>query len=203
MHYRREGIGLCIYFARVSSKCAESYIAPGRSRGAASAAAWSLLLWALRREYGVIELPDVTTDERGKPYFPARPDIRFSLSHTRGYVLCALGNVSVGADVQLISEKDAPFTLRLMDEREARDFTLHELWCLRESVFKLTGRGELRSMRFRREGGVIVPPEPGVVCALYTDVPGCAAAAAVYASETLPERLMPVPEAELQKGVVI
>lgn len=196
-------MGLRIYFARIGSDGAGRYIAPGRSRGAGSSAAWSLLLYALRRDCGVIELPRAAVDERGKPYFPEHPDIRFSLSHTRGYVLCALGGVSVGADVQLISEKDAPFASRLMDEREARDFTLHELWCLRESVFKLTGSGALRSMRFRREGGMIVPPEEGIVCALYTDVPGCAAAAAVYAPETLPERLIYVPEVELQKGVVI
>ena len=43
----------------------------------------------------------------------------------------------------------------------------------------------------------------GTVGTLYTDVPGCAAAAAVYAPETLPERLIYVPETELQKGVVI
>lgn len=196
-------MGLRIYFARIGSDEAGRYIVPGRSKSAQSAAAWSLLLHALRRDYGMSELPSAAVDERGKPYFPERPDIRFSLSHTRGYVLCALGDASVGADVQLINDKDAPFASRLMDEREAGDFTLHELWCLRESVFKLTGRGALRSMRFRREGGMIVPPEPGIVCALYTDVPGCAAAAAVYAPETLPERLIEVPEAGLQKGVVI
>ena len=31
-----------------------------------------------------------------------------------------------------------------MSERERADFTLHELWCLREAVYKLCGRGSLR-----------------------------------------------------------
>lgn len=192
-----------IYYAGTQGFDAKRAIAAGRGGSDQSAAAWSLLLWALRREHALEVLPERAVDARGKPYFPSRPDICFSLSHTRGCVLCALSETPVGADVQLVSEKDAAFAGRLMSERERRDFTLHELWCLREAVYKLTGRGSLRSMPFRREGGVIVPPFDGVVCRLYGEAPDCACAAAVYAGEALPETLIAVPTAELQKGVVI
>ena len=118
-------------------------------------------------------------------------------------MLCAISDKPVGADVQLISEKDTPFAERLMSERERTDFTLHELWCLRESVYKLAGEGSLRSMPFRREGGRIIPPFDGIVCRLYTGIPGCAAAAAAYEPDTLPGQLIEVPSSELEKSVVM
>lgn len=194
---------MSIYYACTLGFDAQRALSAGRTSSAQSAAAWSLLLWALRRERALEVLPERASDAFGKPYFPSRPDICFSLSHTRGYVLCALSETPVGADVQLVSGKDAAFASRLMSERERRDFTLHELWCLREAVYKLTGRGSLRSMPFRRSCGVIVPPFEGVECRLYGEVPGCACAAAVYAGEALPEALISVPASELQKGVVI
>ena len=188
-----------IYFAAISDFEPGRAIARGRRPSAESAAAWSLLLRALRLERGLDALPAAALDERGRPYFPDAPDIHFSLSHTRGFVLCALGEALVGADVQLIAEKDMPFARRLMDGREREDFTLHELWCLRESVYKLTGAGDLRSMRFFRRGGDIVPPAEGVVCRLYGGIPGCAAAAAAYSPAELPERLTELGARELEE----
>ena len=101
-----------------------------------------------------------------------------------------------------MSDRDARFASRLMSERERAEFSLHELWCLREAVYKLCGRGSLRSMPFRREGGVIVPPFDGVECRLYADIPGCACAAAAYA-DTFPDTLVEVRPDRLEKGVVI
>lgn len=192
-----------IYFAGTAGFDAGRAIARGRGRAPESAAAWSLLLHALRLEYGLDALPAAALDPAGKPYFPERPDICFSLSHTRGYVLCAIAGTGVGADVQFISPKDAPFAARLMSERERADFTLHELWCLREAAYKLTGRGNLRSMPFKREGGAIIPPFEGVECRLYGGIPGCACAAAALRGEAFPEGLTEVETRELQKGVVI
>ena len=192
---------LRIYYADTERFDAERALVRGRSPSADSAAAWSLLLYVLRRDFGLDALPAVAEDGRGKPFFPAAGGIHFSLSHTRGRVLCAVSGSEVGADIQLISEKDAPFAARLMSEREREDFTLHELWCLREAVYKLTGKGELRSMPFRREGGVIVPPFEGVACRLYAAIPGFAAAAASRKSELLPESAEQIPTQSLQKGV--
>ena len=204
MHYRREVRALRVYFAATALFDPSRAVAPGRTARPESAAAWSLLLWALRRDFGAQTLPDIAVNAAGKPYFPAEPELRFSLSHTRGCVLCALSDTGeVGADVQVILPKDEPFAARLMSERERADFTLHELWCLREAVYKLTGSGSLRSMPFRREGGRIVSPFDGVECRLYGGIPGCEAAVAAFPPEPLPDRIEEVGVCELQKGIVI
>lgn len=200
---RREDGAVQVYFAATEFFDPGLALAPGRSKSPESAAAWSLLAWALRRCRALDALPERAVDSRGKPYFPSRPDIRFSLSHTRSYVLCALGGSECGADVQLISGRDAPFAEKLMDERERADFTLHELWCLREAVYKLTGEGSLRAMRFRRSGGVIIPPFDGAACRLYDCIPGCACALAAWDASELPDALREVPVREIQKSVVI
>lgn len=192
-----------VYYASTEGFDASRALVQGRSASAGSAAAWSLLLYVLRRDYGLYDPPEPALNSRGKPYFPSLPGISFSLSHTRGCALCAVAGCEVGADVQLISPRDEPFAERLMDESERASFTLHELWCLREAVYKLTGEGSLRDMRFRREGREIIAPVPGVVCRLYGGIPGCEAAAAVYEGAVLSKRVERVPTKALQKSVVM
>ena len=192
-----------IYYAATEGFDAERAIAPGRGRSMESAAAWSLLLYALRRKGRLDSLPEAALDGHGKPYFAGRPECCFSLSHTRGFVVCALGSSPVGVDAQIIDAKDAAFAGKLMSERERENFVLHELWCLREAVYKLTGQGSLRTMPMRRESGEIVSPFEGVRCRLYKGLNGCECAAAAYAPEALPEELLRVDARELQKGTVI
>lgn len=157
---------------------------PGRSRAPGSAFAWALLAWAVRQVWGM-DLPEVAVYENGKPYFPAYPELHFSLSHTGTAVLVALSAHPVGADVER-RRAVRPALERLADG--SGDLELFELWTLRESCYKLTGRGSLRTLPFSRAGGVILPPEPGLRCRLYAEIPGCAAAACSFA-ETPPERL--------------
>ena len=128
----------------------------GRSRAPGSAFAYSLLRYALEVWKGAPELPEITTDGRGKPYFPERPDWHFSLSHTRGFVLAAVSAAPVGADVQLRDGRGERLAGRLMSEREREQFDFYELWSLRESLYKLTGEGSLRSLRFERRGGLFL-----------------------------------------------
>ena len=168
----------------------------GRSRAPGSAFAYSLLRYALEVWKGAPELPEITTDGRGKPYFPERPDWHFSLSHTRGFVLAAVSASPVGADVQLRDGRGERLAGRLMSEREREQFDFYELWSLRESLYKLTGEGSLRTMRFERRGGLIIPPYAGAECRVYEDVPGCAAAASSL-GEPLPERLIRVDGAKI------
>jgi 4'-phosphopantetheinyl transferase len=47
-------------------------------------------------------LPAVKKHRTGKPYFPDRPDIFFSLSHTSTHVLCAVASTPVGVDIEAI-----------------------------------------------------------------------------------------------------
>ena len=59
-----------------------------------------LLRHALREEHGLSALPRLETGEKGKPFFPDRLDLQFSLSHCQTAVACALAPVPVGVDVQ-------------------------------------------------------------------------------------------------------
>ncbi len=136
-----------------------------------------LLDWAWRREFGGV-MPTVLKTEKGKPYFDARPDVHFSLSHTDSHVLCAIGLAPVGADVQThrqVSDRVQEYTT---GERERTLFDFFELWCLKESYIKLKGRytGLLRETVFDLQDGCIIAPEEGISCRVYHNIPGCTAA---------------------------
>ena len=191
MHYREVKFGMLIFYTATDGLDAGRARCRGRVPTGESALAYSLLLYALEQRHGVRELPELGVTPGGKPYFPSRPDWHFSLSHTRGFVLAAVSASPVGADVQLRDGRGERLAERLMSEKEREDFDFYELWSLRESLYKLTGEGSLRDMRFERRGGLIVPPKAGAFCRVYADIPGCAAAAASCA-EPLPERLIRV-----------
>lgn len=154
---------------------------PGQSRAHGSAFGVSLLALAVREVWG-IDLPELAVQENGKPYFPAYPDLHFSISHTKTAVLAALSAHPVGADVEQRRAVRAT-TARILTEVPCGDLELFELWTLRESYYKLTGRGSLRSIPFSRENGILIPPEPGVRCRVYDEVPGCAAAVCSWVEE--------------------
>jgi phosphopantetheinyl transferase len=59
-----------------------------------------LLRHALRAEYCLTELPRIETGEKGKPFFPERPELHFNLSHCQTAVACALDASPLGVDVQ-------------------------------------------------------------------------------------------------------
>ena len=64
------------------------------------AAAELLLRRALWCEYGMDALPEIALGPKGKPSFPARPELQFNLSHCRRAVACALDTAPCGVDVQ-------------------------------------------------------------------------------------------------------
>ena len=85
---------------------------------------------------------------------------------------------------------------RRLAQADCGDLQPFELWTLRESWFKLTGAGDLRTIPFRRADGVLVPPEAGALCCVYADIPGCVAAVCSRAEQP-PERLQFVPPREI------
>lgn len=64
--------------------------------------AYALLEALLRTEYGLERLPALARDGGGKPFFPARPELRFNVSHSGGLILCGAGAAAVGVDVERI-----------------------------------------------------------------------------------------------------
>ena len=86
--------------ARLPEALREQLVGRKGAKRDASLCAYALLRRALHDRCGWEELPEVAFTARGKPYFPSCPDVFFSLSHTRGAVLLALHEQSVGADIE-------------------------------------------------------------------------------------------------------
>ena len=163
-------------------------VCPPRSGRTGSAFGASLLALAARRYFGMEGLPEITEDSRGKPFFSGFPQAHFSLSHSRGHVLCAVSDAPVGVDIEFHRPLRAGTADKLMSQEEMRDFDFFELWTLRESFYKLTGEGSLKSTRFRLENGRPVAPKEGVFCRLYGGIEGVSAAMC-SCSNKLPETL--------------
>ena len=108
----------------------------------------SLLEELYRSETGE-DLPPIHVAERGKPYFEGS-DWRFSISHTKRHVFCALSKAPVGIDAE---ELDRDINLRLADKilspseklqfdtAEDQRLALLTFWVLKEAHAKYTGEG--------------------------------------------------------------
>lgn len=90
--------------------------------------------------------------ERGKPYFENLP-LYFNLSHSGDYVLCAVSDGEVGADIQkfqpvdemklakrFFSESECQAMARCEETKE-RQCLFFRLWTRKEAYGKLTGEG--------------------------------------------------------------
>lgn len=148
----------------------------GRSPQRGSAFGVSLLEYAVQDTWG-IELPVITPPGTGKPVFPNEPEKHFSVSHSKTHVMVALSDAPVGIDVETRREVSEKSMRMIMDGQEFRDFDFFELWCLRESVYKLNGAGNLREiLRFSKEGGRIIGPDPDIWYQVINGIDGCAGA---------------------------
>lgn len=180
-----------IYYADIRGADEHRARLRGRTGAPGSAFALSLLFASARDFWGFDTLPRLDAVPGGKPFFPDFPDCRFSLSHTDTHVLAALSAAPVGADIQTRRPLRPGFARRLATPRELDDFDFFELWTLRESFYKLTGTGSLRTLRFCRADGHILAPDPAAQCRLYADASGCAAAVCSF-DDTPPEALTSV-----------
>ena len=117
---------------------------PARTKAHGSAWGVSLLAYAVRAVWG-IDLPETAELPGGKPYFPACPQLHFSVSHTRTAALVAVSAAPVGADVEQVRPLH-PAMARRLAQADCGDLQPFELWTLRESWFKLTGAGDLRTI---------------------------------------------------------
>lgn len=93
---------------------------------------------------------DYRYGEAGKPYFKDLP-YYFNLSHSGNYVLCALSDVEIGADIQQHCGKNVEKlaqrffseheTVALEQAGEEREKLFYKLWTRKEAYGKLTGKG--------------------------------------------------------------
>jgi len=137
----------------------------------------ALLRRAVFEMYG-ISLPNIEKTALGKPFFPTRPDIHFSLSHAKTCVLCAVGASPVGADVETVRPLRSGVAEKLCSPEELEDFGFFELWVMRESYYKLFGGSGInfRDIRFRRVNEGILAPDKNVYVRLFDTAACCTAA---------------------------
>ena len=119
-----------------------------------SVAAELLLIHAVRSVDASCELPlKLMTDPQGKPAIAGNA-LYFSLSHTEGFCVCAVGDRELGVDTErkrpyrealvrrFFHEEERRLLLRADDPAEC--FTL--LWTLKESYLKALGCGLTRPL---------------------------------------------------------
>ena len=88
----------------------------------------------------------------GKPFLAGRDEVFFSLSHSGDYVLCAVSDHELGADIECVKDADLRIAKRFFcpaeyeriaaqETEEARRETFYRFWTLKESFLKATGLG--------------------------------------------------------------
>ncbi len=86
--------------------------------------------------------------DHGKPYVPG--GVEFNLSHSGDVTVCAVSELPVGVDIELMKEREISRLIKAFDERErclieeAGDGGLREFyraWTVKEAVCKLYGCG--------------------------------------------------------------
>lgn len=103
-----------------------------------------LLAVAVKKLWGWEETPALVRSGRGKPEFSGRPEHWMSLSHSKGYALCALSDDGpVGVDIETVRPHRSALPRRIMtdDEFSAFDGTWEDfcrVWVLKESFCKMT-----------------------------------------------------------------
>jgi 4'-phosphopantetheinyl transferase len=116
--------------------------------------------------------PVLLTESGGKPYFRDYPRCHFNLSHSGGWVLCALGDGPVGVDLQIVRESPSQVGRKFTGEEQTWLSTqppeaVYSLWAKKEAYLKYLGLGLTR----RLDSFSVLPlprnqVEPEVVCAL-------------------------------------
>lgn len=131
---------------------------------------YTLLASLLLEKRGVQPLPPIARTERGKPYFPDRPHFHFSVSHSGGLALCALGESPMGADIERVRERSGGLPRYALDDREYAWFQgrgsrwedFYTLWTLKEARVKCTGEGIFRRPPRQVSVPLLEPGETGL-----------------------------------------
>lgn len=109
-----------------------------------STVGYTMLALILQKLYEEETLPDIQTDEHGKPYFVDYP-LYFSISHCKAAVACVVDMVPVAVDVQdMLTDISPALAARIAAPNDAATLSAAELtarWTQKEASAKLDGRG--------------------------------------------------------------
>lgn len=105
----------------------------------------ALLLKYASKEFDA-EIESVVYSDEGKPYIPGS-DFYFSISHTKGYASVSFGKIPSGCDIQVEKDVNLKIAERFFSKKEIKRIvdsenkikTFFEIWCKKESVYKLKG----------------------------------------------------------------
>ena len=186
-----------LYYADIRGIDENDALYPPLSENKGSAFGVSLLA-AAYQDYAGAPLPKIVKLLTGKPLFPERPEYHYSVSHSKTHVFVALSKSPVGVDTETHRFIKQTTIEKLTSPAELAGLTFFDIWVLRESLFKLTGKGDIRSMRFYKRNGKIVPPEDGVFCRLYSDIEGSSTAVSCYDGR-FPDKITKIPVEKLLK----
>lgn len=111
-----------------------------------------ILRYALLEQYSIHSLDiEFEYTEYGKPGLANYRDIHFNMTHSGNWVLCGVGDTSLGVDVEQIKEKQLSMANK-MYTKEENDFihnqlqenrlkAFYKIWTLKESYVKNIGKG--------------------------------------------------------------
>ena len=114
-----------------------------------------LLLDYMCKEEAVSQ-PVFSKEKHGKLFLTNREDIKFNLSHSGKYAVCAYGRYEVGVDIQEKRVTNESMVARFLNQIEMEELPddltqriskVNRLWCIKESFIKLIGLGLLYNMR--------------------------------------------------------
>ena len=156
-----------------------------------------LLSLAVKEQWGLSPLPEISRLPGGKPFFPGFADLHFNLSHSGDLALCALDHEAVGVDIQLTKVWRPSLPKRVCSREELvwlekqpdlwSAFTL--LWALKECRVKESGQGLTTAIR-----NIRVPLPDACPCTLeelrFRTYPGAGWAAAACGQGTPPETIL-------------
>ena len=186
-----------LYYADIRGLDEKDALYPPLSKNRGSAFGVSLLA-AAYEDYAGAPLPKIVKLLSGKPFSPDRPEYHYSISHSKTHVFIALSKQPVGVDTETHRFIKQSVVERLTTPAELAGLSFFDIWVLRESLFKLKGEGDLRTMRFYRRNGRIIPPEEGVFCRLYHDIEGSSTAVSCYDGR-FPDSITKIPAEALLK----
>lgn len=116
-----------------------------------TAIGYLLLVYGLRKEYGLKMLPDISISPSGKPRLTGKGMPFFSISHSGSYVGCALHHSEIGLDIQQTIPLRPAVVRRICTPEEKISILTEEdfccLWTKKESAVKLTGEGITNDFR--------------------------------------------------------
>jgi hypothetical protein len=190
-----EVISMKLYYADIRGIDEKDALYPPLSGNRGSAFGVSLLA-AAYDDYAGKPLPKIIRLLSGKPFSSDDPEYHFSISHSKTHVLCALSEQPVGVDTETHRFIKQSTIEKLATPGELAGLTFFDIWVLRESLYKLTGKGDLRTMRFYRRGGKIIPPYEGVFCRLYPDIEESSTAVS-SCDNCFPDKIIKIPAEKL------